>query len=138
MQHPSLGQSRACSRLRPAFELSTHVTSAERKRLRSDLVKFAADDARITGAAVTGSAADSREDKWSDIDLAFGVRTAANVPNVLSDWTSHLYDRHRALHHVDTVAGAWTYRTFLLPNTLQVDLALSLRRNFAPWRLRSD
>ncbi len=34
-----------------------------------------------------------------------------------------MYDRHGALHHLDVKAGVWIYRVFLLPTTLQVDLA---------------
>jgi hypothetical protein len=98
-------------------------TPDERERLRSELFERAAKDQRISGAAVTGSAAASREDRWSDIDLAFGVRDAGELPNVLSDWTAHMYDQHGALHHLDVTSGAWIYRVFLLPSTLQVDLA---------------
>jgi len=98
-------------------------TSEERDRLRSDLLGCAANDRRISGAAITGSAASAREDRWSDIDLAFGVSDAAELPRVLSDWTAHMYDHHLALHHLDVKSGAWTYRVFLLPSTLQVDLA---------------
>jgi predicted nucleotidyltransferase len=32
-----------------------------------------ANDSRIMGAALTGSAAGGREDRWSDIDLFFAV-----------------------------------------------------------------
>lgn len=98
-------------------------TPEERESLRSELLERAAKDQRISGAAITGSAAASREDRWSDIDLAFGVREAAELPDVLSDWTAHMYDRQQALDHLDVHAGAWIYRVFLLPNTLQVDLA---------------
>src|SRR5258708_11693140 len=98
-------------------------TPEERERLRSELLERAARDQRISGAAITGSAAASHEDRWSDIDLAVGVGDAGEVPNVLSDWTAHMYDRHLALHHVDVHAGAWIYRVFLLSSTLQVDLA---------------
>ena len=98
-------------------------TAEERESLRSELLERAAKDQRISGAAITGSAAASREDRWSDIDLAFGVKVAGELPHVLSDWTAHMYGRHRALHHLDVNAGAWIYRVFLLPNTLQVDLA---------------
>jgi hypothetical protein len=98
-------------------------TPEERARLRSDLLDHAANDQRISGAAITGSAAAGSEDLWSDIDLAFGVSDAAGVPEVLADWTAHMYGRHLALHHVDVAAGAWIYRVFLLPSTLQVDLA---------------
>jgi hypothetical protein len=98
-------------------------TPEERARLRSDLLQYAANDQRIIGAAITGSGAAEREDPWSDIDLAFGVAEAAELPIVLSDWTAHMYDRRLAVHHVDVKFGAWIYRVFLLPNSLQVDLA---------------
>ena len=95
----------------------------ERERVRAELLERAATDQRINGTAITGSAAASREDRWSDIDLAFGVKDAGELSNVLSDWTAHMYDIHQALDHLDITAGAWIYRVFLLPNTLQVDLA---------------
>jgi len=98
-------------------------TSEQRDSLRSALVDFGAKDQRISGGAITGSAANGREDRWSDIDLAFGVRDAAELPTVLSDWTAHMYKRHLALHHLDIRSGAWLYRVFLLSSTLQVDLA---------------
>jgi len=98
-------------------------TQEEREGLRSGLLERAAGDQRITGAAITGSAADGREDRWSDIDLAFGVGDAGEMPNVIADWTAYMYDRHLALHHLDVIAGAWVYRVFLLPSTLQIDLA---------------
>jgi hypothetical protein len=98
-------------------------TPEERARLRFDLLDYAACDRRISGAAITGSAAAELEDRWSDIDLAFGVVDAVELPNVLSDWTTRMYDQHLALHHLDVKSGAWIYRVFLLPSTLQVDLA---------------
>ncbi len=98
-------------------------TEEERARLRSQLLEYAANDQRISGGAITGSGAAEREDQWSDIDLAFGVRNAAEVPRILSDWTEYMYRQQLALHHLDVRAGAWIYRVFLLPNTLQVDLA---------------
>ena len=98
-------------------------TAEERNRLRSDLLEYAAKDQRISGAAITGSASAAREDRWSDIDLAFGVSDADELPKVLSDWTEHMHQQHLALHHFDVRSGAWIYRVFLLPSTLQVDLA---------------
>jgi hypothetical protein len=98
-------------------------TPEERERLRSDLLEHAVGDQRISGAAITGSAAAGCEDRWSDIDLAFGVSDAAEMPNVLADWTAHMHDQHLALHHFDVMSGAWVYRVFFLPSTLQVDLA---------------
>ena len=98
-------------------------TPEERHRLGTELLEFAARDSRISGAAITGSAAANREDRWSDIDLAFGVTSAAQLPSALDDWTAYMYQQHRALHHLDVTFGAWIYRVFLLANTLQVDLA---------------
>jgi hypothetical protein len=98
-------------------------TPEERGRLRAHLLEHGVNDPRISGGAITGSLAAGREDRWSDIDLAFGVRDAAEVRDVLSDWTAHMYQQHHAVHHLDVHAGAWIYRVFLLPGTLQVDLA---------------
>jgi hypothetical protein len=105
-------------------------TPDERDYLRSSLLEFARNDHRITGAAITGSAAAAREDEWSDVDLAFGVAATDDLPNVLADWTAHMYDHYDALHHLDVIAGAWTYRVFILANTLQVDLAFVVETEF--------
>ncbi len=96
---------------------------ADRSLLRSKLLQTAALDPRISGIAVTGSAAADREDPWSDIDLAFGIAEPMNLPAVLADWTAQMYAEYRAVHHLDVPSGPWLYRVFLLPGTLQVDLA---------------
>jgi predicted nucleotidyltransferase len=93
-------------------------------------VAAARHDKRITGAAVTGSAARDAEDRWSDLDIAFGIGDAALIPETLSAWTDRMYREHSALHHVDVVIGATVYRVFLLANTLQVDLAFSPASEF--------
>jgi hypothetical protein len=80
-------------------------------------------DGRISGGAIAGSVAAGLEDEWSDIDLAFGVAEKDEVAAVLGDFTAWMYQRHGALHHLDVRAGDWIYRVFLLPGTLQVDLA---------------
>ena len=107
-------------------------TSEERTRLRTYLLEAAARDRRITGGAITGSASQGREDRWSDIDLAFGVRKPDEMGNVVADWTARMYKDHQALHHVDVLAGPWLYRVFLLPRTLQVDLAFAPEASFRP------
>jgi hypothetical protein len=105
-------------------------TAEERALLRSQLLEYAANDHRISGGAVTGSGAAGNEDQWSDIDLAFGIKDGAELPKVLSDWTEYMYHQHLALHHMDLRAGAWIYRVFLLPSTLQVDLAFVPAKEF--------
>jgi hypothetical protein len=107
-------------------------TPEQRARVRSDLLKYATQDQRISGAAITGSAAADHEDEWSDIDLAFGLADPADQQAVLLDWTSYMYEKHLALHHLDVVAGSWIYRVFLLPDTLQVDLAFVQATEFRP------
>ncbi|MGH3573391.1 MAG: nucleotidyltransferase domain-containing protein [Pseudonocardiaceae bacterium] len=98
-------------------------TPTQRERLREGLTSAAHADARITGAAVTGSAAVGREDRWSDIDLALCVAADADRAQVLADWTDRVYRDHAAVHHLDVTRGTTLYRVFLLASTLQVDLA---------------
>jgi hypothetical protein len=105
-------------------------TPQQRDHLRLKLLEYAANDGRITGTAITGSAAAGCEDQWSDVDIALGIGDAGELPSVISDWTGHMYDTHHALHHVDVVFGAWTYRVFLLPSTLQVDVAFAPATEF--------
>lgn len=107
-------------------------TEEARERLRAALLEEAVRDARIGGAAITGSGAAGREDRWSDIDLAFGVKEGARVEEVLGDWTARMYERHLAVHHVDVRAGTWIYRVFLRRDTLQVDLAFAPEADFRP------
>lgn len=108
-------------------------TAAQRANLREALLQRAQQDTRISGSAVTGSAATGLEDQWSDIDLAFGVATGAEgQARVLSDWTAYMYEQQDAVHHMDIKAGNWIYRVFFLANTLQVDLAFVPAEDFRP------
>jgi hypothetical protein len=107
-------------------------TPEERASLRAGLLNKAAADLRITGAAITGSGAADGEDRWSDIDLAFGIKDSTQMGAILSDWTEFMYARHKALHHFDVKAGGWIYRVFLLASTLQVDLAFVAAAEFRP------
>ncbi len=98
-------------------------TPQQRGALRTELLAAARADPRITGGAITGSAAVGLDDDWSDIDLAFGLRDGGEMQSALADWTALMYDKHGAVDHCDVVAGAWVYRVFLLRSTLQVDIA---------------
>jgi hypothetical protein len=107
-------------------------TLEDRTRVRADLLDFASRDGRLTGGAITGSAAAGREDCWSDIDLAFGVREGEDVSAVLAAFTDQMYRQHGTLHHFDIGAGEATFRVFLLASTLQVDLSFAPREHFRP------
>jgi len=102
-------------------------TPEQRGRLRDLLLAAAHADVRITGAAVTGSAAIDQEDRWSDIDLALCVAADADYGEVIAGWTNEVYATHGAVDYTDVTAGHAVYRVFLLSSTLQVDLAPSLR-----------
>jgi hypothetical protein len=94
------------------------------------VIAHAREDARITGGAITGSASIGQEDRWSDIDLAFGVRDASDMLPVLADFTRYMYEAHGAVDTVDVPSRAWIYRVFLLRNTLQVDVAVAPAPDF--------
>lgn len=95
-------------------------TISERDQLRRDLVGAAETDPRVAGAALTGSAAVGREDRWSDIDLALSIDR--ELDEVVADWTAQMYSRG-AVGHLDVRHGAVLFRVFLMPSTLQVDIA---------------
>ena len=95
----------------------------DRATLRDALIDAARRDARISGVGLTGSSSTGAEDRWSDIDLAFGVASNADRAPLIDEWTERMYREHDAVHHMDVMAGAAQFRVFLLRNTLQVDLA---------------
>lgn len=95
-------------------------TPGERNQLRDALLAAARADERVTGVALTGSAALDAEDAWSDIDLAFKT---TEPEQVLADFTALMYRKHGARHHMDVVFERTVFRVFLLEDTLQVDLA---------------
>lgn len=98
-------------------------TPEERERLRAELVSAARNDSNIAGAAHTGSAATSRLDRWSDVDLALCLKPGTSQDQVVTEWTERLYERYGAVAHLDVMRGATLFRVFLLKNTLQVDIA---------------
>jgi hypothetical protein len=105
-------------------------TPHERERLRDKLVASAQEDSNLCGAAHTGSAAMSRVDRWSDIDLALCVKASAAYDQVVAQWTARLYQHHDAVAHMDVMRGPTLFRVFLLKSTLQVDLAFWREENF--------
>ncbi|WP_133790371.1 nucleotidyltransferase domain-containing protein [Kribbella sp. VKM Ac-2571] len=105
-------------------------TPADRSSLRDALVAAARADARVAGAALTGSAAVGAEDRWSDIDLSLGLAPDADQSGVLADWTDRMYREHAAVHHTDVWSRGTVYRVFLLQSTLQVDIAFAPAEEF--------
>jgi predicted nucleotidyltransferase len=107
-------------------------TVTRREQVRTQLLQRARDDERIVGAAITGSAASGGEDRWSDIDLFFGVAGGYDIAETLNEWSEFVYAELGAVHHFNLRAGAATYRAFLLGELLEIDLAFTPAAEFGP------
>jgi predicted nucleotidyltransferase len=111
-------------------------TTAERERVRELLLARAADDPDVAAAAITGSYAVGGGDEWSDIDLAFAIR--GELAPALERWTRIVDEEFTTIHHWDLPLGRTVYRVFLLPEWLQLDLAVTPAESFGPrgpnWR----
>jgi hypothetical protein len=105
-------------------------TTERRDQVRERLLELAADDPDVVAAAITGSNAVGASDEWSDVDVAFGIR--GELGPALERWTRTFYDELGALHHWDLPWGSTIYRVFLLPETLQVDIAFIPEADFGP------
>jgi hypothetical protein len=89
------------------------------------------DDRVVAGAAV-GSLAVDGGDRFSDLDLTFGIADRAPVGEVLDDWTQTLVRELGAVHLVDLERSPTIYRVFLLPDQLQFDLSMTPAAEFRP------
>lgn len=105
-------------------------TVEQRDSVRERVLDLARSDPRVTAGALTGSTAAGTEDKWSDIDLFFGIIDGVNPEDVLRDWTDVFDHELGALDHFDLRSGAAIYRVFLLPDGLEVDVAVTPRQEF--------
>lgn len=95
----------------------------DRDAAREHVLEIARADPRVVAAAVVGSLALGSGDRWSDLDLSFGVDDAVTVDEVLDDWTARLVADLDAVCLFDLPSGDIIYRVFLLPGCLQVDLS---------------
>ena len=106
-------------------------TVEQRDALREHLLRLAEDEHVVAGAAV-GSLAVDGGDRFSDLDLTFGIAEHVPVADVLNDWTRTLIDELDAVHLADLERGPTTYRVFLLPDALQFDLSMTPAAQFRP------
>ncbi len=96
-----------------------------RNRIRDRVLQLAAADTRVVAGAIVGSLAHDGGDRWSDLDLTFGVADTLPLHDVLADWTRTIVDELDAAHLFDLPRGASIYRVFLLPGCLQLDLSFT-------------
>jgi len=107
-------------------------TVEQRDALREHVLQLAEKDERVVAGAAVGSLAVNGGDRFSDLDLTFGIADHVPAAEVLDDWTRTLIGERDALHLADLVRGPTTYRVFLLPDALQFDLSMTPAAQFRP------
>ena len=107
-------------------------TVEQRDALRERLLRLAEDEERVVAGAAVGSLAVDGGDRFSDVDLTFGIADHVPVADVLDDWTRTLIDELDAVQLADLERGPTTYRVFLLPDALQFDLSMTPAAQFRP------
>jgi hypothetical protein len=100
-------------------------TVEQRDALRERVLGLADEDDRVVAGAAVGSLAVDDGDRFSDLDLTFGIADHVPVTEVLEDWTGSLTDELGAVRLADLERGPTTYRVFLLPEALQLDLSMT-------------
>ena len=121
-------------RRRSHVELESRLvfTVEQRDALREHLLQLAEEDERVVAGAAVGSLAVDGGDRFSDLDLTFGIADHVPVADVLNDWTRTLIGERDAVHLADLARGPTTYRVFLLPDALQFDLSMTPAAQFRP------
>jgi hypothetical protein len=108
-------------------------TVEQRDALREYVLQLAEEDERVVGGAAVGSlAVDGGGDRFSDLDLTFGIADHVLTTEVLDDWTRTLIAERDAVHLVDLERDPTIYRVFLLPDALQFDLSMTPAARFRP------
>jgi hypothetical protein len=105
-------------------------TVEERDRVRDHVLELASTDPRVVAGAAVGALAGGGGDRWSDLDLTFGVVDGVSVTDVLDDWSRDLAESFDAAHLFDLPHGSSVYRVFLLPGCLQFDLSVTPASEF--------
>lgn len=96
------------------------------------MLLLAEEDERVVAGAAVGSLAVGSGDRFSDLDLTFGIADGVPVSHVLDDWTCTLTEELDAVQLADLEAGPTVYRVFLLPDALQFDLSMTSATEFRP------
>jgi predicted nucleotidyltransferase len=99
-------------------------TAEFRDYVRQWVVELGRADARVTGGALTGSMARGAGDRWSDVDVAFGIADGNRLEAVLDDWMLEIEQEFGMVNHFDVRAGKRVFRVFLLSSGLQVDVSV--------------
>ena len=109
-------------------------TVGQRNALRERMLQLAEEDERVVAGAAVGSLAVGSGDRFSDLDLTFGIADGVPLADVLDDWTRTLAKELEAVQLADLQAGPTIYRVFLLPDALQFDLSMTRGDGVPPRR----
>jgi hypothetical protein len=90
-------------------------------------------DERIVAGAEIGALALDGGDRWSDLDLTFGVADGTALDAVLDDWSGNVLREFDAVHLFELPFQTSIYRVFLLPGNLQVDLSFTPANDFGSY-----
>ncbi len=101
----------------------------DRDPIRDRLIEQARADPLIVSAAVVGSTV-TGGDRWSDLDLTFGVARGVPLEAALARWTLAVVAAFDAVVLFDLPIPSTIYRVFLLPGALQVDLSFTAEDEF--------
>jgi hypothetical protein len=107
-------------------------TVDERNRIRDRILEIAHSDDRIVAGAEVGSLATGEGDRWSDLDLTFGVIPENQTLDVLDRLTEPLVREFAAVALFDLPHRESMYRVLLLQGCLQVDLSVTPASSFGP------
>ncbi len=106
-------------------------TVEERENVKKRILDMVRSDSRIVSGAVVGSTARGG-DRWSDLDLTFGLSDGAAILKVLENYTDRFEKEFDAVQLFDLPYRETIYRVFLFPHCLQVDFSLSPQDSFGP------
>jgi hypothetical protein len=90
-------------------------TVDQRDSLRDHVLRMSQEDDRVVTATAVGSLAVDAGDRFSDLDLTFGIAEPTAVAAVLADWTNALVDKMGAVRLVELERGPTIYRVLLFP-----------------------
>jgi predicted nucleotidyltransferase len=107
-------------------------TVDERNRIHKRILELAKSDERIVAGAVVGSLATNEGDRWSDLDLTFGVTPENQTIDVLDRLITPLASEFGAVQLFDLPHRETLFRVLLLQGCLQVDLSVTPASKFGP------
>jgi hypothetical protein len=108
-------------------------TVASRDRIHARILEIARCDEQIVAGAVVGSLATGKGDRWSDLDLTFGIAPEASTLEILDRFGALLAQEFGAVHLFDLPHRETLFRVFLLQGCLQVDLSVTPISHFGPY-----